>query len=194
MAYKVLDVFGLRDTPKDLAADILRPVVSRLLDLTKQLMPQGGDRSREENFGASHAGLRRRFADAAGLEEIAAIADAALSLCAEQLACHGRECSATGAELTAIIEIVREAMASLAGDEVSYSADVTGSASRLDALRVLSDINEIKKRLLAEVNGLKPSPPTVSRAGAPRSPPSRPASSCSSSSSPSRACRRRSIH
>jgi diguanylate cyclase len=57
-------------------------------------------------------------------------------------------------ELTQVIEVMRVALARLAGDAKAFNVRLLGSSERIDRLTEINDIRELKKRISQEVSDL----------------------------------------
>ena len=94
---------------------------------------------------------------ASGLE--GAAVDPLTALCftaVKRFASHARG-SATlqRAQVTALVAMVRDTVATLAGNQFSLNDTLTGSAERVDRIARLDDLQEIQARLIDEVTALK---------------------------------------
>jgi diguanylate cyclase len=149
-----VDVLGLRDSGSEGHAERVRAVLAKLLDMLPDV-PGAAASARLDTGGATVATVRAALTGAATIDDVAALGDDVVGLCRHAFEAQRRQQAGTGSELAAILAIVRDAMATLAGDEAKYSSDVTSSAARLEALHRIPNIDELKRRLLSEAQELK---------------------------------------
>jgi diguanylate cyclase (GGDEF)-like protein len=149
------DILGLRFVAPDGKVKLLRPLMSRLLELAEDLLSSTGVRTGSEDPGERLAEWRRSLEEAERIDQIAALGERVVVLCLDAIEHDRRERAATSVELSKMIGLVRDTMASLAGEETVYSAQLTNSATRLEALNDIADVQQLKARLLLEVNELK---------------------------------------
>jgi diguanylate cyclase len=100
---------------------------------------------------ACRAGIAEGL-DAAALHPLAAACFKSL----RRFTTHARgSATAQRAQVTALVAMVRETVATIAGSHTSLHDTLTGSAERFDRIAHLNNLQEIQARLVAEVTALK---------------------------------------
>jgi diguanylate cyclase len=149
---------GLRDRT---AAELhglgaaLRPIVDRALGALAEAIEagEGGD-EREEALREVGRG-RQLLLDESDPLRIQAIGDEVLTTCEASLRTIARARVTRQSEITALIGLVREAVATIAGSNRSFDANLDRTTARFEAMTQCADLHELKERLAAEITVLK---------------------------------------
>ena len=152
MSQDKASVLGLR-TPGTTPAAALRTVLGDAFALLASLLP-------EKTSDPRHSRTRIdefRTAILGGVEMVAVerLASECLDVCREALGRMEAERTESRQELTAIIDLVREAIAAAVGDTEGLHEGVRRSTEGLEALAKIDDLSLLKRRLAAEVVSLK---------------------------------------
>jgi diguanylate cyclase (GGDEF)-like protein len=148
-------ILGLREGVSEPLIRELRAALDRLFQMVcaASPFPEGG---------ADGTAFRHRInlcravlADESDADRMKDICESLLGLCQKTLDKVRRDRAVAGDELESVISIVRDAMATITGQEQSYRDRQADSASRLGALQQVPDIGELKARLAYEVTELK---------------------------------------
>lgn len=149
----VSGVLGLRDASGDSLADALHGVLGGVFDLLDQ--PDDGKDAAATKLQREFTTLRSALQDATSAAAVTTMAPRLLKVCAELVQRGRAHPDSAAQELAQAISLVRDTVAAIAGEEDHLKASLTASASRLQGLGELSDMGELKRRLVQEVVTLK---------------------------------------
>ena len=132
-----------------------RALLCEVLDFFDEVLSSRDEGLDGENLCAKVAHFRGMLAKAMDQAHIAAIASPLLAVCQETFERLKRQRQGTRDEIAGLIVHVREAMAVIVGEGTAFSEDLTDSTERLEALRRIPNIQELKAGLAREVRSLK---------------------------------------
>ncbi len=141
-----------REAPPSEQADALRPVLDQALALIADCAAACGNADgpigmiQDCRVALSAAGSPASLAD---------ICVTALEACRQFIARNDATESARRRQMVELVELVREAMTTLAGDTATFDQGLTASAERFDAMLKLDNLTQIKVQLMREVGELK---------------------------------------
>lgn len=136
----------------------LRPVIDRALAMLVQAIQTGED----ENGGAKRRETlaeidrcRHLLADATEPARISAASQQVFSVCETTLQALAAQRSAREAEINSLIGLVREAVATISGDNHRFDSNLDQTTSRFERMALCNDLRQLKLQLAAEVTELK---------------------------------------
>ena len=132
-----------------------RALLCEVLDFFDEVLSSQDEGLGGENLCERVAHLRGLLAAAMDQGHIAAIAAPLLTICQETFERLKRQREGTRDEIAGLIVHVRDAMAVIVGEGAGFSSDLTDSTERLDALKRIPNIQELKAGLAREVRSLK---------------------------------------
>jgi diguanylate cyclase len=148
----------LRAGPAEGAATAREPslasFVDRLLRLLADLAPDA-EAEHTTAFLAQLENYRRRLSTADDSAGLLRVTEACLGVCESYLSGSRRYISAREAELTELIAILRDAIASMSGGSSSFNDELLHRSQRITALVELDDIRELRRQLTSEVRTLR---------------------------------------
>src|SRR5262245_44004670 len=144
----------LAGAPPEPDFDQFRPLAERLLTLLRdfvavvELSDQGG-------LLESIDGCRKAVAAASTWDQIVKAVDACNVACREVLSELDRQRLEQQEEIATLVDMVREALAIVAGDGQSFNRQLGSSMKRFEALVHINDVRQLKSQLVAEIGALK---------------------------------------
>ena len=132
-----------------------RALLCELLDFFDEVLSAADEGLDGEKLCEKVGHYRGQLAAAVDQAQIAAIAGPLLAVCQETFDRLKRQREGTREEVASLILQVRDAVALLVGEGTAFSTDVTDTATRLEALRFIPDIQDLKASLSREVRELK---------------------------------------
>jgi diguanylate cyclase (GGDEF)-like protein len=132
-----------------------RALLCEVLDFFDEVLSSQDEGLDGENLCSKIVHFRGLLAAAMDQGHIAAIAAPLLAVCQETFERLKRQREGTRDELAGLIVHVRDAVAVLVGEGEAFSLDLGDSAERLEALKRIPNIQELKAGLAREVRGLK---------------------------------------
>jgi diguanylate cyclase len=143
-----------RTVPSTVGA-ALRPVLDRALALIGYvLLAVEDDRERLELTGKLDE-FRVDLAAASNPEDITSLTSSCFDMCEHAVQALQAQQAERRAELRRLVTLVRDTVAMLVGDGDAFSSDIVDAASRFNALLRISDVQQLKQRLMAEVGDLQ---------------------------------------
>jgi diguanylate cyclase len=133
-------------------ADQLRPLLDQAFSLIADCVAACGDADLAIGMIQECRASLMTAASAPSLIERCATG---LEACRQVLARHDATESARRRQMVELVELVREAMATVAGDRESFDQSLSASADRFDALLKLDSLTLIKTQLMREIGELK---------------------------------------
>jgi len=148
---------NLRDIPRrDDApaqqADALRPVLDQAFALIADCVAACGDA--DGPIGMIQD-CRVALSSAGSPASLAELCVTGMEACRQFLARHDANESARRRQMVELVELVREAMATLVGDTATFDSGLAASAGRFDAMLKLESLTQIKILLTREVSEIK---------------------------------------
>lgn len=143
---------GRQDTPQPNPADQLRPVLDQAFALIADCVASCGDA--DVPIGMIQE-CRVGLMSSATPNSLIALCATGLEACRQILARHDATESARRRQMVELVELVREAMSTLAGDAETFDLGLSASAERFDAMLKLDSLTLIKIQLTREITELK---------------------------------------
>jgi diguanylate cyclase len=132
-----------------------RALLCELLDFFDEVLTSTDEGLDGENLCDKVAHYRGQLAAAVDQAQLAAIASPLLAVCQETFERLKHQREGVRNELAGLIVTVRDAIGGIIGESAAFSSDLNDSAERLDALRRIPNIQELKAGLAREVRALK---------------------------------------
>ncbi len=132
-----------------------RALLCELLDFFDEVLSSEDEGLDGQKLCEKVGHYRGQLAAAVDQGQIAAIAGPLLAVCQETFDRLKRQREGTREEVTSLIIQVRDAMALLVGEGGAFSSEISDAATRLEALRLIPDIQDLKASLSREVRELK---------------------------------------
>jgi diguanylate cyclase len=133
----------------------LSSLFARLLEIVSNDAIESGT-LRTAEFRTSLESYRRRIMEASSNDaDFARIGRECLSLCQEYFKRARGYLLEREAEFASIVEILGEAIGTLAGESVSFTGSLLSTSDRLNQLVRIEDIRELKRQVTQEVHELK---------------------------------------
>jgi len=132
-----------------------RALLCELLDFFDEVLSSSDEGLDGENLCDKVVQYRGMLAAAVDQGQITAIAAPLLAICQETFERLKRQREGVRGELAGLIISVRDAIAVIVGESTAFSEDLDDSAKRLEALRRIPNIQELKAGLAREVRALK---------------------------------------
>lgn len=134
-------------------AEALRPVIDRSLTMLAQALTDreasAGDLTQQiERF-------RTDFAAAAEPAAVQSIAESCFAVCEDALRKLQSDQTEKRAEVVRLVALVRDAVGMLAGEGDSFSTSLNQTADRFDSLLEITNLQQLKSRLVSEVRSLR---------------------------------------
>jgi diguanylate cyclase len=148
-------ILGLREGQSEPLTRELRTALDRLFQMVCATSPFTEGGAEATAFLHRINLCRAVLADESDAGRMKDVCDSLLDLCQQTLDQVRRERVVAGNELEAVISMVRDAVATIAGQEQSNRLKDDDSATRLGALQQVTDIKQLKARLAQEVAELK---------------------------------------
>jgi diguanylate cyclase len=155
MAERILELGLFRNRRGD---DRGLPAVTALFDRVLSLLSDTAienDGLQTPEFRKRLEGYRNRLKKVNSLEEIGLAAEEALRFCQEHLSRTQVYIQDREGEFGKVIDLLRQALAELAGQTVDFHAQLIASSERFDRLIRIEDIHELKRRISEEIRGLR---------------------------------------
>jgi hypothetical protein len=121
-----------------------RALLCELLDFFDEVLSSSDEGLDGENLCDKVSHYRAMLAAAVDQGQIAAIASPLLAICQETFERLKRQREGVRDELAGLIVSVRDAIATIVGESAAFSEDLNDSAERLEALRRIPNIQELK--------------------------------------------------
>jgi diguanylate cyclase len=132
-----------------------RALLCEVLDFFDEVLSSQDEGLDGENLCKKIAHFRGMLAAAIDQGHIAAISAPLLAVCQETFERLKRQRQGTREELAGLIVHVRDAVAVLVGEGEAFTVDLGDSTERLEALKRIPNIQELKAGLAREVRALK---------------------------------------
>lgn len=132
-----------------------RALLCEVLDFFDEVLSSQDEGLDGENLCGRVAHFRGMLAAAMDHGHIAAIATPLLAVCQETFERLKHQREGTRDEIAGLIIHVRDAMAAIVGESTAFSEDLNDSTERLEALKRIPNIQELKAGLAREVRSLK---------------------------------------
>lgn len=152
IALNLSGVMSFGDDARAEQAGALRPVLDQALALIADRVAACGDANGPIGMIQD---CRSALSAADSPASLARLCLTGLEACRHFLARHEATESARQSQMVELVELVHEAMATLAGDTDAFDQGLTASAERFDAMLKLDNLTEIKTHLTREVDELK---------------------------------------
>ncbi len=133
----------------------LRPVLDRALALLGDAIQSGDAGSERRDAPSEFQRGRALLAEADDPNRIEAASRTLFAVCENALARISKQRSSRAAEIDSLVALVREALATIAGDNLAFDSNLDLTAARFEAMAQCSDLHEMKELLSAEVDVLK---------------------------------------
>ena len=132
-----------------------RALLCEVLDFFNEVLSSKDEGLDGENLCERVSYFRGMLAAAMDHGHIAAIAAPLLAVCQETFERLKQQREGTRDEIAGLIIHVRDAMAAVVGESTAFSEDLNDSTERLEALKRIPNIQELKAGLAREVRSLK---------------------------------------
>ena len=132
-----------------------RALLCEVLDFFEEVLSSKDEGLDGENLCDKVSHFRGLLAAAMDQAHVAAIAAPLLSICQETFERLKRQREGTRDEIAGLIVHVRDAVAVIVGEGAAFSEDLSDSTERLEALKRIPNIQELKAGLAREVRSLK---------------------------------------
>jgi diguanylate cyclase len=132
-----------------------RALLCELLDFFDDVLSSADEGLDGQNLCDKVAQFRGMLAAAVDQGQVTAIAAPLLAICQETFERLKRQREGTRDELAGLVVSVRDAIAIIVGESTGFSEDLNDSAKRLEALKRIPNIQELKAGLAREVRALK---------------------------------------
>ena len=149
---------GLRDirTASHVAnMSTFRALLCEVLDYFDEVLTSGDEGLDGENLCAKVARYRGLLGAAMDQGHIVAIASPLLAVCQETFERLKRDRWGAREEIVDLVTHIREAVAIIVGEGTAFTGDLGDSVERLDALKRIPNLQELKAGLAREVRALK---------------------------------------
>lgn len=136
----------------------LRPVVDRALGVLAEAIRSGEEHEDGVKRGEVLADIercRKLMAEVAEPERIERASHELFSACEATLRHIATQRNARRAEISSLIALVREAVATIAGDNHKFDSSLDQSTARFEAMTFCNDLRLLKQQLVSEVTVLK---------------------------------------
>ena len=140
--------------PATMNLDLMRLPVERLLTLLRDFVG-AVEMADEGTLHASIENCRKAVVSAADPAAILTSVDACNDACRQVLAQLERQRLEHKEEIATLVDMVREALAIVAGDGESFNKNLGNSMERFEALVQIDDVKQLKIQLLHEVSSLR---------------------------------------
>jgi diguanylate cyclase (GGDEF)-like protein len=138
--------------PNDPDAAALRMAIARLIELLLEIVAMA-DLTDDPGVRQQLESCRDAVVQAADDQQIGRTLDDCTAFCGRVLTEIGRQRVEQKKEMAGLVEMVREAMSIVSGDD--FSADLDGSMQRIEALVQIEDVRLLKRRLVDEIGSLR---------------------------------------
>jgi diguanylate cyclase (GGDEF)-like protein len=145
---------GLGAGHTDLHAPLLT-IVDRLLEQFIKVVEPVAPASGAQSFSATLGQRRDALVEADNREQIVSAGESLIDACRAGAGHLDQQRLQSREEITSLLALLHEAVATIAETGSCISQDVTTSVARFEALHGITDIGELKTRLAAEVGQLK---------------------------------------
>ena len=135
--------------------DALRPIVDRALRLLTDALQSGEDGVDRSAALAEIEKCRPVIAEETEPARIASASEALFSACDATLKNMAAQRTARQAEINSLIGLVREAVATIAGDNHRFDTNLDQTTARFEAMQACNDLRLLKQQLSSEVTVLK---------------------------------------
>jgi len=146
---------GLGAGHTDLHSAPLLTIVDRLLDQFIHVVEAGAPAWESQTCSATLGERRHALVQADTHEELVSAGESLLEACRAGAAHLEQQRLQSHADITSLLALLQEAVATIAETGNCISQDVTTSVARFEALHGITDIGELKTRLASEVGQLK---------------------------------------
>lgn len=135
--------------------DTLRPIVDRALVILTDALQAGEEGVDRAAALAQIEKCRPVIAGESEPERIASATEELFATCEATLKTMATQRSARQAEISSLIGLVREAVATIAGDNSRFDNNLDQTAARFEAMQACNDLRQLKQQLSSEVTVLK---------------------------------------
>lgn len=136
----------------------LRPVVDRALAVLSEAIQSGAEEADGINRRDALAEIQRcrhLMAEATDPDQIGQASQQLFAVCESTVRSMATQRSARQAEINSLIGLVREAVATIAGDNHCFASSLDQTTARFEAMAQCNDLRQLKQQLAAEVTVLK---------------------------------------
>lgn len=136
----------------------LRPVVDRALAVLAEAIQSGDEQEdgvKRTDILAEITRSRQLMTEVDEPEHIASLSHQLFSTCETTLRHMASQRNARRAEISSLISLVREAVATIAGDNHKFDSGLDQSTARFEAMTYCNDLRLLKQQLITEVTVLK---------------------------------------
>jgi diguanylate cyclase (GGDEF)-like protein len=134
---------------------VLRPVIDRALEVLSEAI-QAGDETTVRQQALSEIGrCRELFLEESEPERIQVASQLLFQTCESTLRSFAEQRSSRQSEINALIALVREAVATIAGSNQTFDSSLDQTTARFEAMAQCNDLHQLKERLAIEVTTLK---------------------------------------
>jgi diguanylate cyclase (GGDEF)-like protein len=133
----------------------LRPVVDRALEVLSEAIQAGDEGSARQAALTEIGRCREFFLEASEPERIQSASQSLFQTCESSLRSIAEQRSSRQSEINALIALVREAVATIAGSNQTFDSRLDQTTARFEALAQCNDLHQLKERLAIEVTTLK---------------------------------------
>lgn len=136
----------------------LRPVIDRALAVLREAIRSGDDENDAAHRRAALAEIercRQLLSEATEPARIEEASQQVFSVCETTLRALAAQRSAREAEINSLIGLVREAVATISGDNTRFDSNLDQTTSRFERIAQCNDLRQLKQQLTAEVTELK---------------------------------------
>jgi diguanylate cyclase (GGDEF)-like protein len=133
----------------------VRAVLDRALALAHHAVVTVESEAEREALGGRLDRVRTGLADAMDAEAVQRCTDDCFDVCEQAIELLRMQQHQQKGELRRLVALVRDTVALLASDGDAFSSDITQAAGRFTSLLRVSDLQQLKQRLAAEVSDLQ---------------------------------------
>jgi diguanylate cyclase len=133
----------------------LRPVIDRALEVLSEAIQAGDDAVDRRQALGEIGRCRALFLEETEPARIQSASESLFAVCEGTLRAISGQRSERQSEITALIALVREAVATIAGDNHTFDSSLDQTTARFEAMAQCNDLHQLKERLAAEVTVLK---------------------------------------
>jgi diguanylate cyclase (GGDEF)-like protein len=133
----------------------LLPVLDRAFVLIGHVLLAVEDESQRLEMTARLREFRAALDSVSAPEEMSALTASCFDICEHAIQMLQGQQSERRAELRRLVMLVRETVSVLVGDGRMFSSDIEKAADRFHSLLWINDVQQLKQRLMVEVNALQ---------------------------------------
>jgi diguanylate cyclase (GGDEF)-like protein len=133
----------------------LRPVLERAIALIGYVLLAVEDERERVELTARLDDFRARFDSASDQHDTTALTTTCFDLCEHAIQALQVQQAGRREELRRLVTLVRETVSVLRGDGDAFSSNIIQAAGRFNSIIQIDDVQELKQRLMAEVDDLQ---------------------------------------